>query len=117
MPVVHFVKQDRFIECPVGTNLRRLALDNSIDLYSFPANLAHCRGFGLCGTCRVLVDDPRALSAPTPAEERKTLWEGPRFRLACQTKVLADIAVVTNPRRVFGWSNHSTYRWLREQEY
>src|SRR5262245_17288786 len=93
MPVVHFVKQERSIECPVGTNLRRLALDNKIDLYALPFNLLHCRGFGLCGTCRVMVDDPRTLSAPTPAEQRKTLWEGPQYRLACQTQVLADVSV------------------------
>lgn len=117
MPVVHFVKQERSIECPVGTNLRRLALDHRIDLYAFPHNLVHCRGLGLCGTCRVLVDDPRALSAPTRAEERKTQWEGPGYRLACQSKVLADVSVITNPRRIYGWTNHPTYHWLREQKY
>src|SRR5678815_515076 len=117
MPVVHFVKQERSIECPVGTNIRRLALDNRIDLYALPFNLFHCRGFGLCGTCRIMVDNPRTLSAPSPAEHRKTLWEGPQYRLACQSQVLADVSVVTNPRKVYGWSNHDTYAWLKKQQY
>ena len=116
MPIVQFVKQQRSVECPVGTNLRRLALDNGIALYVFPNNLVNCRGNGLCGTCRVRVDDPRALSAPTRTEERKCGWEGAEYRLACQTKVLADVSVVTTPRRILAWANHPTYEWMKELE-
>ncbi len=117
MPAVHFVKQNITVECPVGTNLRELALANGIDLYAFPTNLINCRGRGLCGTCRVKVDEPRAVSAPTASEESKVAWEGPSARLACQVKVLADLAVVTNPRRPQGWTNHPTYKWLEKQPY
>ena len=39
MPAVHFVKQNVTVECPVGTNLRELALANEIDLYAFPHNI------------------------------------------------------------------------------
>ena len=92
MPVVHFVKQNVTVECPVGTNLRELALANEIDLYAFPNNIFNCRGLALCGTCRVKVDEPRALSARTAGDERKNGWEGPQYRLACQSKVLADLA-------------------------
>jgi 2Fe-2S ferredoxin len=115
MPVVHFVKQGVSVRCPVGTNLRELALENGVDLYAFPSNLLNCRGLGLCGTCRVKVDDPRALSARTAADESKNGWEGPQFRLACQSRVLADVQVVTNPRRVLAWTNHPTYAWLRRE--
>ena len=117
MPKVHFVKQDVTVECPVGTNLRELALANEIDLYAFPHNLVHCRGFALCGTCRVKVDEPLALSARSPADERKTGFEGPQYRLACQSKVLADVRVITNPRKVWGWTNHPTYQWMRDEPY
>ena len=116
MPVVYFVKQKRSVECPVGTNLRELALQNDIDLYAFPSNLLNCRGHALCGTCRVKVDEPRALLAPTPGEEGKIGWEGPQYRLACQTKVLADVKVITNPRRVLAWTNHPTYEWMQRQD-
>jgi ferredoxin len=93
MPKVHFVKQNVTINCPVGTNLRALALANEIDLYAFPNNIFNCRGFALCGTCRVKVDEPRALSARTAGDESKNGWEGPLYRLACQSKVLADVEV------------------------
>jgi len=117
MPVVHFTKQNRSIHCPVGANLRRLALDNGVDLYAFPHNLVHCRGFGLCGTCRVKVDNPRALSAPTWQEDWKTTWEGPEYRLACQSQVLADVEVITNPRKIYGWMNHPTYEWMKGRDF
>ncbi len=116
MPVVYFVKQGRAVECPVGTNLRDLCRQNGIDLYVFPNNIVNCRGNGLCGTCRVKVDEPRALSARTPSDERKCGWEGEQFRLGCQTKVLADCSVVTNPRKIQGWMDHPTYQWMQTLE-
>jgi ferredoxin len=116
MPKVHFVKQDITVECPVGTNLRQLALAHDIDLDTFPHNLGHFRALGLCG-CRVKVDDPRALSARTAADERKTAWEGPQYRLACQSKVLADIQVITNPRKAHGWTTHPTYQWMTKEPF
>ena len=115
MPLVHFVKQNVTVECPVWTNLRQLALAHGIDLYAFPNNILNCRGRALCGTCRVKVDEPRALSARTPGDVRKNGWEGPPYRLACQSKVLADLEVITNPRRVLGWTNHPTYQWLQNE--
>lgn len=114
MPVVHFVKESRSIECPAGTNLRDLARANKLQLYVFPHNLAHCRGNGLCGTCRVRVDDPRALSPRTRLDEWKCGWEGDDIRLACQTRILADVEVTTNPRKVLGWTKHPTYQWMQE---
>jgi ferredoxin len=116
MPTVTFVKQERTVECPVGKNLRELARENQIDLYVFPHNLVHCRGYGLCGTCRIQVDNPRALSPRTSSDERKCGWEGAEFRLACQSRVVADVSVVTNPRRILGWTNHPTYDWMKNLE-
>ena len=115
MPLVTFIKQGLTIEVPRGANLREVALANKIDLYAFPNSLLNCRGRGLCGTCRVKVDDHRALSARTAADERKLGWEGKGYRLACQSQVLADVAVVTNPRRVAGWMTHATYERMKEE--
>ena len=113
MPVVHFVNEGRSIECPVGTNLRDLARAHKVQLYVFPHNLGHCRGNGLCGTCRIKVDDPRAVSPRTWLDDWKCAWEGDQIRLACQTRVLADIEVTTHPRKVLGWTNHPTYEWMQ----
>ena len=100
----------------MGANLRDVALQNGIDLYVFPNNVFNCRGNGLCGTCRVKVDNPRALSPRTRSDERKCAWEGDEYRLSCQTRVLGDVSVVTNPRKVLGWTNHPTYQWMQNLE-
>lgn len=116
MPVVYFVKEQRAIECPTGTNLRDVARANGLSVYVFPNNLLNCRGNGLCGTCRVSIDDPRAVSARTRADQRNCGWEGENIRLACQTKVLADVRVTTNPRKLLAWTNHPTYQWMQNLE-
>lgn len=114
MPTVHFVNEGRSVECPVGANIRDVARANGVQLYIFPHNLGHCRGFGLCGTCRVRVDDPRAVSARTSSDEWKCGWEGDEIRLACQTKILADVKIYTTPRKLLGWTNHDTYSWMQD---
>jgi ferredoxin len=114
MPVVTFIKQEITVEVPQGANLRLLALKHNLDLYLFPNNLLNCRGRGLCGTCRVRVDDPRALSLRTLTDERKCGWEGKNYRLACQSQVLDNLRVETNPRKISGWMNHPTYERMKE---
>ncbi len=115
MPLVTFVKQELSVEVPQGANLRGVALEHSINLYTFPDNLLNCRGRGLCGTCRVQVDDHRALSERTLADEKKNGWEGRTYRLACQSQVLDDVSVVTSPRRVLGWMDHQTYTGMKKE--
>jgi len=115
MPLVTFVKQGLTVEVPRGTNLRQVALDNKIDLYAFPNNLLNCHGRGMCGTCRVKVADHRALSPRTYQDETKLGWEGKSYRLACQSQVLEDVSVITNPRRVSGWMDHQTYERMKEE--
>jgi len=118
MPTVRFVKQDLTVECPVGTNLRALALEHEVDLYAFPANLINCRGRALCGTCRVKVGDVRAVSEMTAEQAKKVGCEGPDYRLACKTQVLADVEIITNPRTTKqGWTQHQTYKWMQDLPY
>ena len=87
MPLVTFIKQDLTIEVPKGANLREIALENKIELYPlfgpdpftgmpFPAKLLNCRGNGFCGTCRIKVNDHRALSPPTRKEEKRSPGRG-----------------------------------------
>ncbi len=114
MPRVTFIKQDLTLEVARGINLREVALENKVELYAFPGSLINCRGRGLCGTCRVRVDDHRALSARTLSEEKKVGWEGKQYRLACQTEILADVTVETSPRKISAWMNHQTYERMKE---
>ena len=117
MPVVQFVKQQRSVECPVGTNLRRLALDNGIDLYVFPNNIVNCRGNGLCGTCRVQVDNPR-----TPSRARRAATNASAAGRATSTASPARPRCSATSRwspthaSILGWANHPTYQWMEELE-
>lgn len=87
--------QGKTIECPEGANLRKVLLDNSVDLYNGNAKVINCLGFGSCGTCAVLVEgavseanwkDKARRSLPPHSPDRN-------LRLACQTKVLGDVKV------------------------
>ncbi|MEM1251469.1 MAG: 2Fe-2S iron-sulfur cluster-binding protein [Cyanobacteria bacterium P01_H01_bin.21] len=87
--------QGKTFECATGANLRRVLLDNDIDLYNGNAKLINCRGIGSCGTCAVLIEgevstanwkDRGRRSLPPHNSERP-------LRLACQTRVLGDIKV------------------------
>lgn len=54
-----------------------------------------CGGKGSCGKCRIIVDRPGNLSAPTPAEEKALsgLPGAGGQRLACQAKIQGPVAV------------------------
>lgn len=93
MPKV--IAQGKTFECPPGANLRKVLLENGIDLYNGNANIINCRGIGTCGTCAVQLEGEvseanwkdqarRALPPHSPTSNR---------RLACQTQVLGDVKV------------------------
>jgi len=83
------------ITCASGANLRKVLLDNGIDLYNGNAKIINCMGIGSCGTCAVEiageVSEPnwkdKARRSLPPHSLKKNR------RLACQTKVLGDISV------------------------
>jgi ferredoxin len=87
--------QGKNFTCKTGANLRRVLLDNGVDLYNGNAKFINCMSLGTCGTCAVKIDgevsavnwkDTARRSLP-PHNSAKDL------RLACQTKVLGDITV------------------------
>lgn len=87
--------QGKVIACNRGDNLRKILLDNDVNLYNGNASFINCRGIGTCGTCAVMVagevsevtwQDQTRRSLP-PHSPTKNL------RLACQVKVLGDVRV------------------------
>ena len=87
--------QGKTFECANGANLRKVLLENGIDLYNGQAKVMNCHGFGTCGTCAVKVEgevseaswrENGRLSLPPHSPSKK-------LRLACQTKVLGDVTV------------------------
>jgi len=111
MPTVRFVKEKKEIEVPHGANLRAEAKKHGIQVYPHLHKLVHCPGLGLCGTCRVLItkgmENTNELTVP---EKLQFKWGMPpglatlayigneaTMRLSCQTKVLGDLDVETQP--------------------
>jgi len=131
MPIVKFVKEKKEIEVPEGANLRTEALKagiptnqgfiNGIGRWA-NENFANCHGFGLCGTCRVLITKgmentnkqtlreylkfktvvPTGL-VPDPLPPLAYVGHEDTMRLACCTTVHGDIEVETGPEvNLFG---------------
>lgn len=104
------IAQGKIIECKTGANLRRVLLDNDVDLYNGHADVINCRGIGSCGTCAVSVEgevsaanwrDRGRRSLPPHSPERS-------LRLACQTTVLGDLTVTKYDRF---WGQGQTIVW------
>lgn len=101
MPVVRFVREACDVVCPVGTNLRELALAEGLQLYGIKGQLGNCGGCGQCSTCFIEVvaeRDGPALSERTAVEDQKLRRRPPSWRLACQVLVLDSVAVLTRPQ-------------------
>ena len=123
MPTVKFVNDNKEVEVPEGTNLRKAAMKAGINLYdgfnglgSTLNSMFNCHGFGLCGTCRVLITKGIENTSPVTIREKvkfKTPLPTPipdplpclayighedTMRLACTTKVYGDIEVETRPK-------------------
>ena len=127
MPIVKFVKEKKEIEVPAGANLREAAIQAGINLnqgvngYGADINkFMNCKGFGLCGTCRVLVtkgmENTNELTKrewvkfktpisvpPDPIPCLAYVGHEDTMRLACCTKVNGDIEVESGPEvNLFG---------------
>ncbi|MGK7906767.1 MAG: 2Fe-2S iron-sulfur cluster-binding protein [Synechococcus sp.] len=98
MPTINFLNEGKSITVADGANLRRVALENDIDIYKMVAKLMNCGGAGQCTTCIVdVVEGADNLSERTTPEVRKFKRKPDTYRLACQTKVMGDISVKTKP--------------------
>ncbi len=87
--------QGKTFQCEQGSNLRKVLLENGIDLYNGNAKTINCHGFATCGTCTVQVEGE--VSAPNWQDKaRRSLpphSPTANRRLACQTQVLGDVRV------------------------
>jgi len=115
MPVVNFVNEKKQIEVPEGANLRHEAKKHGIGLYPHVHKLMNCHGFGMCGTCRVLISKGADNANEMTWQERSQFRLGvcamanlgtatmafigneDTMRLACRTTVHGDMDVVTKP--------------------
>lgn len=98
MSSILFVNESQEIDVSEEDDLRSVALDNKIDLYTFKGKLMNCGGYGQCGTCLVeVVEGMENLSPRTPVEDAKLKRKPETYRLACQTLVFGSAAIKTKP--------------------
>ena len=108
MPKVTFTREKKTVECDEGEKLRNVAIANEIELYPGMKRYFNCRGFGQCGECRVHVIKGMENLAPKTFLEKIRIavsWfkigNEDKVRLSCQSKVLGDCDVETQPE--FNW--------------
>lgn len=108
MPKVKFINEKKEVEVPAGANLRKVAMNNGVQLYSGPHQYLNCMGFGQCASCRVQIKKGIDNVSRQGIFEKLRLILGPitffarmgheqDLRLACQTRVNGDVEVETHP--------------------
>ena len=117
MPKVTFTNQKnqkQTVDVPEGSNLRKEALKNGVELYPPSNKVLNCHGFGLCTLCKVHVKKSgENLSQPGFWEKLVTRFHPVSFferigheeelRLACQASVSGDCEVeITPPMNLTG---------------
>lgn len=96
MARVVFVNDNKKVEVPVGTHLRKVIEDNGIGVY-FPC------GIGRCGSCMVrIVKGMEYLNTPA-GDEKKTLeisGASTDKRLACMVVIEKDGEIVVETENI-----------------
>jgi ferredoxin len=119
MPKVTFVNEKIDIEVPDGANLRQEARKAGIAVYKGLDRYLNCRGFGLCGTCKVLVKKGMENLNKKTLMEKINMTAHPltmlavlghenEMRLACQVEVHGDCTIETTP--AFNWSGENFWQ-------
>ncbi|MDP3480790.1 MAG: 2Fe-2S iron-sulfur cluster-binding protein [Desulfoprunum sp.] len=82
---VTFLPHNREIAVSPGESLIRTALGAGVHVN------ASCGGEGVCGKCRVLIEDGRVLDGVSERLSKEDVEKG--FRLACLARVIEDVTV------------------------
>jgi ferredoxin len=101
MAEVYFQEDDIRTETEEGANLRKVARKCGAQIYGGINKFINCRGFGFCGTDRVIID-PEANVSPRTWKEKLHFDARSNVRLACQVRVLGDVSVSNAPAIEYG---------------
>jgi len=85
MNKVTFLPHNREVEVPAGENLIRAALNAGVHIN------ASCGGEGVCGKCRVLIEQGEVAGGISERLSAEDVAKG--YRLACLSGVGADVVV------------------------
>ena len=82
---IKFLPHERTISVPAGESLLRAALEAGVHIN------ASCGGEGVCGKCRVLVEEGEVSEGLSERLSREDIEKG--YRLACLTKISEDVTI------------------------
>ncbi len=82
---IMFLPYDKKIKVEEGEILLRAALEAGVHIN------ASCGGAGICGKCRVMIEDGRVEGGINERLSREDIDQG--YRLACQSKIVGDLVV------------------------
>lgn len=104
--VVQSGKPDIILQCPGGTNMRRLLVGNGVNVYRSLTRWTNCNGKQRCGTCIVDVVKGNNNCSRRALDEEAVLRENPdTYRLSCVTSVYGDVTVeVQSPVQAAQWT-------------
>ncbi|MBS3778827.1 MAG: DUF4445 domain-containing protein [Desulfovermiculus sp.] len=85
MPTVKFLPHERPVEVEKGTSVIRAALDAGVHIN------ASCGGNGVCGKCRVLIEEGEVSKGISEKLSQDDVDKG--YRLACLAEVQSDLTV------------------------
>lgn len=104
MPKVKVLNKNIELEVPEGANLRKEALRADVEIYPGMTRYLNCLGNSLCGSCAVHVKSGMENCSPVGIREKirlmfsyLTIGREGQIRLACQTRVLGDVELDTEP--------------------
>ncbi len=114
MPKVTFVKEKKTVEVPEGANLRKVALENGVEVYDGLHKTFNCMGNGMCCSCRMRIVKGEENVSPQGVWEKmhmmnplnpfgffSRIGEEETMRNSCCTQVLGDVEVEATP--AFNW--------------
>ncbi|MFQ5865791.1 MAG: hypothetical protein ACE5IW_11240 [bacterium] len=96
MPSVHFEEANVTVTAREGQDIREIAQKNKVSVYGGINKFLNCRGLGLCGTDRIVVDPKDCVTPPT-WKEKLHFGDKPKMRLACQAKLVDDVNISVAP--------------------
>jgi ferredoxin len=101
MPSVHFEEANVTVTAREGKDIRKIAQKGKVSIYGGVNKFLNCRGLGLCGTDRILVEPHDCVTPPT-WKEKLHFGDKPKMRLACQAKLVHDANISVAPALEYG---------------
>jgi len=96
VPKVYFLNEQVEVDVPEGTTVLGAADRAGVNVHRGFWSRLHCRGLGLCGSCKVWVTPPDGLK-PVGWRERIRYTIRGTLRLGCVAQVTGDVEVRTKP--------------------